>query len=66
MTAATPLGRLGQPDDVAPLVAFLASDDSAWVTGERFSTMAEGLGPLFSEIPERRLRRVKNLVFTAT
>ena len=25
-------------------------------------TMAEGLGPLFSEVPEGRLRRVKNLV----
>jgi len=37
MTAATPLGRLGQPEDIAPLVAFLASDDSAWVTGERIS-----------------------------
>ncbi|MHB9841680.1 SDR family NAD(P)-dependent oxidoreductase [Paraburkholderia terrae] len=32
----TPLGsRLGQPEDIAPVVAFLASDDSAWVTGER-------------------------------
>jgi 3-oxoacyl-[acyl-carrier protein] reductase len=32
--AATPLGRLGQPDDVAGIVAFLASDDSRWVTGQ--------------------------------
>jgi 3-oxoacyl-[acyl-carrier protein] reductase len=37
MTAATPLGRLGQPEDIAPLVAFLASDDAAWVTDERIS-----------------------------
>ncbi|WP_236793441.1 SDR family NAD(P)-dependent oxidoreductase [Amycolatopsis sp. GM8] len=28
------LGRLGQPEDVADLVAFLASDDSRWVTGQ--------------------------------
>ena len=32
--ADTPLGRIGQPDDVAQVVAFLASDDSRWVTGE--------------------------------
>jgi 3-oxoacyl-[acyl-carrier protein] reductase len=32
--AATPLGRIGQPDDVANIVAFFASDDSAWLTGE--------------------------------
>jgi len=30
----TPLGRLGEPGDVAPIVAFLASDDAAYVTGE--------------------------------
>jgi NAD(P)-dependent dehydrogenase (short-subunit alcohol dehydrogenase family) len=30
----TPLGRLGQPQDSAPVAVFLASDDSAWVTGE--------------------------------
>jgi 3-oxoacyl-[acyl-carrier protein] reductase len=30
----TPLGRFGQPEDIAPVVSFLASDDSAWVTGE--------------------------------
>lgn len=29
----TALGRLGQPDDIATVVAFLASDDAAWVTG---------------------------------
>lgn len=34
MIAQTPLGRLGQPNDIAPVVAFLASSDAAWVTGE--------------------------------
>ena len=30
----TPLGRVGQPNDIAPAAVFLASDDSSWVTGE--------------------------------
>jgi 3-oxoacyl-[acyl-carrier protein] reductase len=30
----TPLGRIGQPGDIASVVAFLASDNAAWVTGE--------------------------------
>jgi 3-oxoacyl-[acyl-carrier protein] reductase len=30
----TPLGRFGQPTDIAPAVVFLASDDARWVTGE--------------------------------
>ena len=30
----TPLGRIGQPDDIASIAAFLASDDSAWVSGQ--------------------------------
>jgi len=34
MIAQTPLGRIGQPRDIAPTVVFLASSDSAWVTGE--------------------------------
>ena len=34
MVAQTPLGRAGQPDDIASVVAFLASDDARWVTGE--------------------------------
>jgi 3-oxoacyl-[acyl-carrier protein] reductase len=32
--ARTPLGRIGVPDDVAKVAVFLASDDSAWMTGE--------------------------------
>ena len=31
--AATPLGRIGQPSDIAGLVEFLASPDSGWITG---------------------------------
>ncbi|HET6326660.1 MAG TPA: glucose 1-dehydrogenase [Planctomycetaceae bacterium] len=34
--AQTPLGRIGQPEDIAPMAAFLASSDSAWITGESF------------------------------
>jgi 3-oxoacyl-[acyl-carrier protein] reductase len=30
----TPLGRIGQPDDIASIAAFLASDDSVWVSGQ--------------------------------
>jgi 3-oxoacyl-[acyl-carrier protein] reductase len=30
----TPLGRVGQTEDIAPAAVFFASDDSAWVTGE--------------------------------
>ena len=32
--AKTPLGRIGQPGDIAPAVGFLASAESAWITGE--------------------------------
>jgi 3-oxoacyl-[acyl-carrier protein] reductase len=37
IVADTPLGRIGQPDDIAKVAVFLASDDSAWLTGERIS-----------------------------
>ena len=30
----SPLGRIGQPTDIAPVAVFLASDDSSWLTGE--------------------------------
>jgi 3-oxoacyl-[acyl-carrier protein] reductase len=34
MVAATPLGRFGQPEDIAPVAVFLASQNSGWLTGE--------------------------------
>jgi 3-oxoacyl-[acyl-carrier protein] reductase len=30
----TPLGRIGEPKDIAPAAVFFASDDSSWITGE--------------------------------
>ncbi|OZB58687.1 MAG: oxidoreductase [Lysobacterales bacterium 13-68-4] len=35
IVAKTPLGRTGQPQDIASVVTFLASDESRWLTGER-------------------------------
>ena len=32
-----PLGRIGEPDDVAGAIAFLSSDESGWITGETLS-----------------------------
>jgi 3-oxoacyl-[acyl-carrier protein] reductase len=40
--AQTPLGRLGQPDDIASTAVFLASADSSWISGETF-VVAGGL-----------------------
>ncbi len=37
----TPLGRVGQPDDISKVVTFFASDESFWITGE---TVAVGGG----------------------
>lgn len=34
MVARTPLGRFGQPEDIAPVAVFLASPESGWLTGE--------------------------------
>src|SRR5215510_1889110 len=38
----TPLGRIGQPGDIAPAAVFLASSDSSWITGETL-TISGGL-----------------------
>jgi 3-oxoacyl-[acyl-carrier protein] reductase len=37
LLATTPLGRTGQPEDIAKVAVFLASDDAAWITGEKIS-----------------------------
>ena len=34
LEAQTPLGRIAQPHDIAPIAVFLASEDSGWLTGE--------------------------------
>ncbi|GAB2701672.1 glucose 1-dehydrogenase [Mucilaginibacter koreensis] len=34
MEPQVPLGRIGQPEDIAPIAVFLASEDSGWLTGE--------------------------------
>ena len=37
IVAGTPLGRLGQPEDIARVAVFLASDNARWLTGERIA-----------------------------
>lgn len=46
LLAGTPLGRFGEPEDIAPLAVFLASTESHWVTGEsiRASGGVRGVG----------------------
>jgi NAD(P)-dependent dehydrogenase (short-subunit alcohol dehydrogenase family) len=34
LVAKTALGRLGEPEDIAPVIAFLLSDDARWITGQ--------------------------------
>lgn len=36
-TSTHPLGRIGEPEEIAALIAFLASDESGWITGETIS-----------------------------
>ncbi|MEO6570152.1 MAG: SDR family oxidoreductase, partial [Ilumatobacteraceae bacterium] len=36
LAAAMPLRRLGQPEDIANLAVFLASDKASWITGDTF------------------------------
>ena len=43
MVSKTALGRLGQPDEVAASIAFLASDDASYVTGETLG-VSGGMG----------------------
>ena len=33
--AATALGRVGEPDDIGGVVAFLCTEDARWITGQR-------------------------------
>lgn len=40
MAAATPLGRIAQPDDIADIIVYLASEESRWINGE--TILADG------------------------
>ena len=40
MAASTPLGRLGEPDDIAKAALFLCSDAASWMTGT--TTVVDG------------------------
>lgn len=42
MMALTPLGRPGQPEDIAAAVAFLVSEDASWITGELLTVSGGG------------------------
>ncbi|MEO5681737.1 MAG: glucose 1-dehydrogenase [Chitinophagaceae bacterium] len=37
MIASTPLGRIGQPDDIARVAVFLGSDDAGWINGQKIT-----------------------------
>ena len=52
--AQTPLGRTGQPGDIASIAVFLASDDSGWLTGEQHSRQRRRSAKHF---PSRWLKR---------
>jgi 3-oxoacyl-[acyl-carrier protein] reductase len=62
----TPLGRLGEPEDIADVVAFLASDQARWITGQTlnaggglFSPAGAAAGGARARVPgrPRRVRR---------
>lgn len=40
----TPLGRVGQPGDIAPAVVFLASDEASWITGQTLVISGGSIG----------------------
>ena len=46
----TPLGRIGQPQDIAPAAVFLASDESAWITGRRSTSPADFAKPMIRAV----------------
>lgn len=51
--ARQPMGRIGEPDDIASTVAFLASDDASWITGQH--VVVDGgvsVGPVWGEQAE--------------
>ncbi|MGI9648825.1 MAG: SDR family NAD(P)-dependent oxidoreductase [Acidimicrobiia bacterium] len=54
--AVTPLGRIGQPEDVAAAALYLASDDSGWVTAEALVVDGGIVSSIYNHMPGRKWR----------
>lgn len=54
--AVTPLGRIGQPEDIAAAALYLASDDASWVTGSALVVDGGMTDSIFNHIPGRKWR----------
>jgi 3-oxoacyl-[acyl-carrier protein] reductase len=65
----TPLGRLGRVTDIAPLAVFLASDESAWITGEfipeiDFSSFGNVVDPgVWSQVHDEGVQLLENITY---
>lgn len=55
-TAVTPLGRIGQPEDVASAALYLASDDSSWVTSTALVVDGGIVASIYNHMPGRKWR----------
>ena len=54
--AVTPLGRIGQPEDVASAALYLASDDSSWVTSTALVVDGGIVASIYNHMPGRKWR----------
>ena len=60
LLARTPLGRIGEPDDIASIAVFLASDDAAYVTGQTIYADGGRLGLNYTVAGEGRSARLSD------
>ncbi|WP_372448483.1 SDR family oxidoreductase [Saccharothrix coeruleofusca] len=59
MSEAVPPGRVGRPEDIAEVVAFLVSDRVIWITGRTFTS--DGRRPVPGRPPHRPVRGARTL-----
>ena len=61
LTMQTPIGRLGVPRDIANAVLFLASEESAWMTGAELVVLARYMQILSDEMCQKMSGRIINI-----